>query len=330
MRSALITGGAGFIGSHLCERLLERGVRVTVVDDLRSGELRNLPLAATGFSFEQLTVGDPDSADRLAQHVADCNIVFHLASPVGVALTNDQPGAIVASILQAGLQIVNLCRNLRRPLLFASSSEVYGPSPPCPIVEDCGLTLSASPRFSYATAKLAVEHLVADLHRKEGVPAWIVRFFNVAGPRQRPEAGVISAFAADLIAGRHLRIHGNGDQTRSFLHVADAAEGLIRIAECPALQGRAVNLGNEHCTSIRELADRMLAECGRRELISYCSYGEVFGEHFVPVTQRSPDTRLLREATGWSPQLTLSDIVRDCVQHARHSGEIAGGNAVSR
>jgi UDP-glucose 4-epimerase len=330
MRSALITGGAGFIGSHLCERLLERGVRVTVVDDLRSGDLNNLPLAAPGFSFEQLTVGDPGAADRLERHVAESNFVFHLASPVGVALANEQPGATVTSILLSGIQLVSLCRNLGRPLLYASSSEVYGPSPPCPTSEECPLALSASPRFSYATAKLAVEHLVADLYRRDGVPAWIVRFFNVAGPRQRPDAGVLAAFAADLIAGRHLRIHGNGDQTRSFLHVIDAAEGLIRIAECPALQGRAVNLGNERCTSIRELADRMLAECGRRELISYCSYGEVFGEQFVPVTQRSPDTRLLRESTGWSPQLSLSDIVRDCVQHARYSGELAGGNAVSR
>jgi UDP-glucose 4-epimerase len=330
MRSALITGGAGFIGSHLCERLLERGVQVTVVDDLRSGDLRNLPLAGAGFSFEPLTVGDPAAAGRLERHVAEADFVFHLASPVGVALTNEHPGATVSSILQAGLQIVSLCRDLSRPLLFASSSEVYGPSPPCPTAESCVLTLSASPRFSYAAAKLAVEHLVADLNRRGGVPAWIVRFFNVAGPRQRPDAGVLSAFAADLIAGRHLRIHGNGDQTRSFLHVKDAAEGLIRIAECPALQGQAVNLGNERCTSIRELADRMLAECGRRELISYCSYDEVFGDDFVPVTQRSPDTRLLRETTGWSPQLSLSDIVRDCVQHARRSGEFAGGNAISR
>jgi UDP-glucose 4-epimerase len=133
-----------------------------------------------------------------------------------------------------------------------------------------------------------------------------------------------------LASGRgHLRIHGDGLQTRCFLHVRDAVEALVRIAECPQLCGRAVNVGSENAISIRELADRMLAACGEHELFSYCSYGELYGNEFAPVIRRQPDTRLLRNSTGWHPKLSLSDIIRDCLEHAKHSARLTGRNAQS-
>jgi UDP-glucose 4-epimerase len=318
-QTVLVTGGAGFIGSHLCELMLARGFSVHVVDDLRSGKLANLPFSSASFSFEQLAVGNPATLDRLEKRVARSSFVFHLASPVGVSVVHDEPGATVNSIMRAGMQLVELCRRLHRPLLYTSSSEVYGPDPPCPVSEECMLTLSATPRFSYAVAKLAVEHLVADLNHRHRVPTWIVRLFNIAGPRQRPSAGVVAAFAAELAAGRQLSIHGDGTQTRCFLHVRDAVGALARIADCSELCGRPVNLGGEACVSIRELAALMQSESGQRDLIAYRTYDDAFGRDFVPVVQREPDTRLLRTATGWQPRLTLSDIIRDSIEHARRA-----------
>lgn len=324
MQSVLVTGGAGFIGSHLCDLLLERGLRVHAVDDLRTGNLANLPLSAPHFRFEQLAIGSPASLERLEKLVADANFVFHLASPVGVSIAHEAPGTTVSSIVLAGAQLVDVCRRLHRSMLYTSSSELYGPAPPCPTSEDCELSLSSAPRFSYAIAKLAVEHMVADLPRHHGVPAWIVRLFNIAGPRQRPDAGVVAAFAAQLTSeGGHLCIHGDGAQTRSFLHVSDAVAAIACVAECRELSGRAVNIGGEHCVSIRELVTRMQEECGHRTLFSYRSYDDVHGNEFVPVVQRRPDTRLLREATGWAPRLGLTDIIRDCLEYARRPTETA-------
>lgn len=325
----LITGGAGFIGSHLVDSMLERGHRVHVVDDLRSGSLALLPFNSPHFSFEQLSIGAPAAAERLEKCISECDFVFHLASPVGVSLVHEEPGATVSSIVQSGIQIVNLCRRFHRPLLYTSSSEVYGPNPPSPTAEDAPLTLASAPRFSYAVAKLAVEHLVAELHARHGVPGWIVRLFNISGPRQRPDAGVVSGFAAELAAGRHLCIHGDGAQTRCFLHVRDAVEAIARLSETPALCGQPVNLGGESCISIRDLAMRMLAESGQRELLSYRSYEDALGSGFVPVVQRRPDTRLLRNATGWQPALSLSHIIRDTLEYARRPAGTARGHATA-
>lgn len=318
--SILVTGGAGFIGSHLCEMLLERGFRVHVVDDLRTGSLMNLPSFSPSLTFEQLRVGDPAVAERLGQAVADSSMVFHLASPVGVSSAHDDPGATVCSIVLGGAQIVELCRRHHCPVLFTSSSEVYGPTPNCPVSEDSPLTLSAAPRFSYGAAKLAVEHMITGLYRQSGVASWTVRLFNIAGPRQRADAGVIAAFAEELAGGSgHLQIHGDGTQTRSFLHVRDAVDALVSVADCPHLCGRAVNVGGGDLISIRTLAERMVAECERKGLFSHCNYSDCYGDSFVPVLRREPDTRLLRELTGWRSRFGLTDIIRDCLKHASRS-----------
>ena len=246
-------------------------------------------------------------------------MVFHLASPVGVASVHDDPRATVCSIVLAGAQIVELCRRHHCPILFTSSSEVYGPNPTCPTTEDSPLTLSAAPRFSYGVAKLAVEHMITGLCSQSSVASWIVRLFNVAGPRQRADAGVMAAFAEELVCGRGpLQIHGDGTQTRSFLHVRDAVDALISVAACPELSGRAVNVGGEELISIRELANRMRAECGHKGHFFYRDYSECYGDSFVPVLRREPDTRLLEELTGWHARFGLTDIIRDCLKYASH------------
>jgi nucleoside-diphosphate-sugar epimerase len=320
--SILVTGGAGFVGSHLCELLLERGFGVHVVDDLSSGSLSNLPLSSPGLTFERLKIGDPAAEKRLAHAVAGSSMVYHLASPVGVASVHNDPGAAVCRIVLAGAQLVECCRRHQRPILFTSSSEVYGPTPPCPTTEDSPLMLSAASRFSYGVAKLAVEHMVAGLCNQSGVASWIVRLFNVAGPRQRAEAGVIAAFAEELArGGGPLQIHGDGTQTRSFLHVRDAVVALIAVADRPELKGRAVNVGGKEVVSIRSLANQMARQAGGSRSLSHCDYRDCFGENFAPVLRREPDTRLLEGLTGWRSEFRLADIVRDCLEFASRSAK---------
>jgi UDP-glucose 4-epimerase len=320
---ALVTGGAGFIGSHLCDLLLQRGFRIAVVDDLSSGSLANLPNSSADLTFEQLCVGAAESRERLGKLVRESSIVFHLAGPVGVPLAQADPGATVQSTVLAGAQIVELCRQHRRPILFTSSSEVYGCADRSALAEDSPLALSIAPRFSYAVAKLAVEHMVNSLHRRDGISSWVVRLFNIAGPRQRPAVGVMSAFAAALADGHStLQIYGGGDQTRCFLHVKDAVAGFVSIANCPELRGRATNVGGGEPITIRALASRMLAECAHEKRCSYSSYADFYGDDFVPVLHRHANTRLLRESTGWSPRFDLTDIIRDCIRYAARGKEL--------
>ena len=316
----VVTGGAGFIGSHLCDLLIEGRVAVHVVDDLRTGSLANLRLPARQLTFDRLSIGDPNAMEALAAIVARATMVYHLAGPVGVSLAQADPGATVRETVLAGAQIVELCRRYRRPLLFTSSSEVYGCTGDTPTSEDAALALSIAPRFSYAAAKLAVEHMVTSLYCRDHIPSWVVRLFNIAGPRQRPTAGVMSAFAAAAVDPEGvLPIYGEGDQTRCFLHVRDGVDGLVRIAASAELQGRATNLGGTQLVSMNTLARRMTAECARQTACSYSSYATCFGEDFVPVQHRKPDTRLLRESTGWHPRPDLDDIIRDCISDARRA-----------
>jgi UDP-glucose 4-epimerase len=316
----VVTGGAGFIGSHLCDLLTERRVAVHVVDDLRTGSLANLHLSARHLTFDHLSIGDPNAMEALAAVVAKSAMVYHLAGPVGVSLAQADPGATVRETVLAGAQIVELCRRYRRPLLFTSSSEVYGCTGDTPSSENAALALSTAPRFSYAAAKLAVEHMVTSLYCRDEIPSWVVRLFNIAGPRQRRTAGVMSAFAAAAVDPKGtLQIYGEGDQTRSFLHVRDGVDGLVRIAASSELQGRAINLGGAQPISMNALAQRITAECARQTACSYSSYATCFGEDFVPVQHRKPDTRLLRESTGWRPRFDLDDIIRDCITDARRA-----------
>jgi UDP-glucose 4-epimerase len=310
--SVVVTGGAGFVGSHLCELLLQKDCHVTVLDDLRASDVANLPRRNAALHFEQLSIGTPSAAARLGQHVAHADFVFHLASPVGVSVAHFQPSATAASIVSAGAQVADACRTHERPLLFTSSSEVYGATPACPAAEDAPLALSNAPRFSYGTAKLVIEQLVAELNHQYGIPSWIVRLFNVAGPRQRPDAGVIASFVDCALSDRPLLIHGDGRQTRCFLHVSDAVEALAAVAQNRFLCGRAVNVGNNTAVTINDVAAAVAAQrphCSTRR----AAYAEVFGEHFLDVQRRIPDTRLLTETTGWRPRFTLHDIVRDCL-----------------
>ena len=300
-RVALITGAAGFIGSHLTDLLLDQGFEVVGLDDLSNGQRRYLPWGRAGFQFEQFPLGVPLYDPRFERLVGAADVVFHLAAP------RDPE-----RLLRAGLQVAAGCGKLGRPLVFASSAAVYGREYSRPLKETSALQLDASAQHARAAAQLAIEQVVLELWRRQAVPAWVVRFFNVAGPRQKPTDGVVAAFAhAARSDDQLLTIHGDGRATRSFLHVLDAVRAVYEVSCCHDLAGRAVNVGHERETAIRELARRVLQLADADGQPVHADPADILGDDAKPISRRTPDLTLLREATGWSPRYSLDDIILD-------------------
>lgn len=320
-RDILVVGGAGLVGSHLTELLLEAGATVTVIDNLSSGRRDNLDLTHSRLSFQEFEVGAPQLSDAdspLDRAVARADLVYHLASPIGVARAHHRGFDTTERILREGLQMVGTCLRHRRPLLYTSSSEIYGVGGTHPLGEEEISGFGLQPRWGYGAAKMAVEHLVAGLWREHSIPTWIARFFNVVGPRQNPESGlVVSAFCQAALAGKDLIVHGDGSDRRTFLHVEDAARALLAIPLSDPLRGQAVNVGGVENISIRELAELVISLCGAGR-IRYQPYEAAFGPGFAPVQDRRPKLDRLMNATGWRPQRTLEEAIQGCYATLRH------------
>lgn len=313
-RHFVVTGGAGFIGGHLTTELLARGCRVTVLDDFSSGLATNLPAAAPGLTVTELHVGDAGRSADLQKAIAGADLVYHLASPIGVAHAHSSRAWMVRGILETSLAITAACRATQTPLLSISSSEVYGPGKPGPISESDPCSFDLSPRWGYATGKFALEQLTVGLTEQHGIPTWIVRPFNIAGPRQRPETGLcIAAFAAALKRGANPVVHGDGSQRRAFLHVADAVAALLLIPCAAALIGQPVNLGHPEDVSILDVATRMMRLAHRDGPPDFQPFAEAFGHGFAEAALRAPDLRRLISATGWLPRHDLAAILRDAL-----------------
>ena len=314
----LVTGGAGFLGSALVDLLLARGCSVTVIDDLSNGSLRNLPANNPHLTIRTFRVGDPAFNTELHDEVILADAVFHLASPIGVQLAHNERFAVTSGILDSGCSIVEACRRHRRPLLLTSSSEVYGSGRDRPITESDPVMLDLRPRWGYAASKAAVEHLVAGLFYDFGIPSWIVRPFNMAGPRQRPTTGlVIPVFVDAALRGEPLVVHDDGEQRRAFLHAADAAEGLLLIMQCRSLRGRPVNLGGTDAMRIGSLA-KMVVEATKTDApIVMKPSNAIYGEKFAVIYDRVPDISLLTTMTGWRPLRSTKQTIIDCIEHLR-------------
>jgi UDP-glucose 4-epimerase len=311
----VVTGGAGFIGSHLVDALLAAQTDVLVLDDLSGGNVENLPRRHPRLRFEPIVVGRSAQAD-LDCKVATCDLVVHLAGPIGVHRVTQAPGATVETIVDAGIALADSCRRHRKPVLFSSSSEVYGQTGTRPVVETDPVALGSSPRWSYAAAKFAVEHVIGGLSLTHGLQTRIVRLFNVVGARQRPETGlVLATFCSAAQHGRPLVVHGDGSSRRAFLHVRDAVTGLLAISGSNELNGRPVNLGGLETMSISDLAHLVLRRWGRGGDIRFVDPADAFGPRFDPVSERTPDLSLLRSATDWSPRLSVTDAVDDCLSY---------------
>ncbi|MCK6489991.1 MAG: NAD-dependent epimerase/dehydratase family protein [Planctomycetes bacterium] len=309
----LITGGAGFIGSHLAAALCARGERVIVLDDLSTGRRENL--AGLPVEFHLGTACDYALVARLA---ARCTQVVHLAAAVGVRRILAEPVGSIEVNIEATRAVLAVCAGARMPVLLASSSEVYGRSTAIPFREDADLVLGPSSvhRWSYACSKLMDEFLGLAWHREHGVPVRICRFFNVTGPRQSPAYGmVLPRFCAAARAGQPLEVHGDGRQSRCFLHVDDCVAGVLALLAQPAAVGQVVNIGADEEISILDLARRVVSLAGSSSPVRLVPYAEAFPEGgFEDMPRRLPDTGRLRALTGWSARRSLDDTIRGCLE----------------
>jgi UDP-glucose 4-epimerase len=314
-RHLLVTGGAGFIGSHLTDRWLAAGGRVTVLDDLSTGRLSNLTSAREHGDRLEFVRGSVLDAERVERCVAAADQVAHLAAVVGVARVCAQPERTLEVNSEGSRLVLEACARFAKPVIYASSSEVYGDSPRRPFREDQPLEIGSPqiPRWSYAISKAHGEALADALARDAGLRVTTVRFFNTTGPRQDPRSGmVLPRFVARALAGEPLEVYGDGAQTRSFCHVADTVEALMRLL-VGERYGHVLNIGSDRELSIAELAERVVARLGSSSPVRVRAYAEVFGRDFRDMRQRVPSLERLTAAVGDWPRAELERIVDDLV-----------------
>jgi len=321
----LITGGAGFIGSHIADALIARGDRVTVLDDLSTGRRANLAhhLGSRGLELVEASVLDEGVVDEL---VAGADVVMHLASAVGVQLVVDRPlDSLIRNVRGNDIVISAAARHGRR-LLFTSTSEVYGKNSAGALNEDSDRVLGSpyKSRWAYATAKAFGEALTYGYHREQGTPAVVVRLFNTVGPRQRGAYGmVLPRFVRQALADEDLTVFGNGAQSRCFVHVQDSVRAILMLCDAELANGRVFNVGSERETTIIELAGKVVERSGSSSRIKLVPYDEAYAEGFEELGKRKPDTAAVRQLTGWTPTLDLSAIVDDVIAHERAAaGEV--------
>ncbi|MGV3485134.1 MAG: NAD-dependent epimerase/dehydratase family protein [Planctomycetaceae bacterium] len=316
MPTSLITGGAGFIGSHLAERLLERGDHVIVVDDLSTGRANNLSQVQDHPQLEWIHRSVED-ADLVTELVDRADRVYHLAAAVGVALIAKQPiQTIERNIYPTKLILDRLgmraAQGERIPCFIASTSEVYGKNPKEVWCEEDDLVFGSTtkPRWSYGVSKAIDEFLALAFYKEHGVPVVIGRFFNVVGPRQTGAYGmVLPRFVDAAIHNRPLVVHDDGGQIRCFAHVQDVVGAVVKLVETPEAAGRVYNIGSDQPVSILELASRTISRVQSKAPIEFQSYANAYDESFEDIRRRVPDLTRIRQTIGFQPTYTLDDII---------------------
>lgn len=309
----LITGGAGFIGSHLADRLLEGGNEVTVIDDLSTGRYSNIEHLEGRENFRLII--DTVLNNRLMEElVRETDRVFHMASAVGVRLIMEHPVRTIETIFRGTDVVLQFCSRFRKRILIPSTSEVYGKGISVPFKESDDLLTGSTEkhRWAYACAKTLDEFLALAHWKETRLPVVVIRLFNTVGPRQTGQYGmVIPNFVRSAIEGKPLEVHGDGTQTRCFGHVLDVVDGLIDALETPECFGQVINLGNAEEVSIRDLANRSIEITGSNSEIRFVPYDEVYGEGFEDMQRRVPSLEKAKELIGYSPTRTLEDIIND-------------------
>jgi UDP-glucose 4-epimerase len=315
----LITGGAGFIGSHLAERLVGEGHTVTAIDDFSTGRPENLS-TLRGHNRFSLTEGTILDAGLVERMVAPADLVIHLAAAVGVKLIMDEPSRSILTNVTGTEHVLRAAIRDLKPTFIASTSEVYGKATKFPFNEDDDLTIGATRnlRWSYASAKQLDEFLALAYAREVGLPVTVLRFFNTTGPRQTGRYGmVLPSFVTAALEGRPLQVHGTGEQSRCFGHVADVVEALVRLMDCPDARGQVFNVGNDEEVTIRGLAEQVIAATGSRSRIDLVPYSAVYPEGFEDMARRVPDVSKLERVTGFRPRRPLQQIIADIVAEKR-------------
>jgi UDP-glucose 4-epimerase len=320
----LVTGGAGFIGSHLTEALLARGDQVTVIDDESTGRFDNLA-AVQNHDGLQIIKGSVGDAPLLREALEGVGEVYHLAAAVGVALIARQPlQTIERNIYPTQLLLDELCRRHQNgqqvKFFLASTSEVYGKNPKERWTEEDDLVFGATtrPRWSYGASKAIDEFLTLACSRQFGLPVVIGRFFNVVGPRQSGAYGmVLPRFAAAALAGQPLVVHDDGQQVRCFSHVADIVAAVVALLQTPAAIGQVFNIGSDRPVTIRELAEAVIRLAGSTSPIQYQTYKDAYDKDFEDIRRRVPDLSRLRTTIGFEPRNDLEAIIRHVIDWQR-------------
>ncbi len=313
----LITGGAGFIGSHLAEALLDRGETVAVLDNLSTGSIGNIRRLQRHprFSFTEGALDDGATLDRLA---ARADSIVHLAAAVGVHFVLEHPTATIETNVLGTHALLGAARRYGCRTLFASTSEVYGKGTALPFAEEDDLLLGppSRSRWGYAASKLLDEFLGLAAHRDFGLPVTIVRFFNVVGPRQTGRFGaVVPRFVNLALRGEPVTVYGDGAQTRCFCHVSDVVRALLGLLDEPlATSGEIYNVGSDCEVSIGDLARQVVARAGSASSIRNVPYDEAYARGFEDMRRRVPDISKIEAATGWRPSLLLADILDDMIE----------------
>ena len=315
----LITGGAGFIGSHLADRLAARGDEIVILDDLSTGSRENVEHLIAA-SKAELHVGSAEDAELVGQLMGRCDGCFHLASSVGVKLIVDQPLDSVLRTVRATDVVLGAAAREETRLVFTSTSEVYGKSDGEPLREDADRLIGPPTlsRWSYATAKAFGETLAYGYARERGAQMTVARLFNSVGPRQASAYGmVLPRFVRQALAGEDLTVYGDGSQSRCFTHVADTVEALVRLADSEATVGNVYNVGSANELTIVELARRVIDRTGANVGVRLVPYDEAYGDGFEELGKRKPDCAKIESEIGWRAARTVDDAIDDVIAYER-------------
>ncbi len=316
---ALITGGAGFSGSHLAEELLRRGCSVHALDDLSTGSIDNIAHLKADARFEY-TIDSSAREAIVAELVDTADVVFHLAAAVGVEMIVDSPVRTIETNLRCTEVVLAAANKKKKPVFLASTSEVYGKSADLPFSEEGDLLLGATSRgrWSYACSKAIDEFLALAYCRERGLPTVVGRLFNTVGPRQTGRYGmVVPNFARQALANQPITVFGDGSQRRCFCHVADVVRAIADLGARDDVYGEVFNIGSQEEISISDLAARVRAAAGSRSEIVLVPYAEAYAEGFEDMIRRIPDTSKIHARLGWAPTRDLDEIIADTLEFHR-------------
>jgi len=313
---ALVTGGAGFIGSHLAERLLEDGNRVVVIDDLSTGSLKNIETLKNKpeFSFVQGDIRDAKLMESLAER---CDVIFHLAAAVGVKLIVDDPVHTIETNIIGTEVVLEAAHKFGRKTLIASSSEVYGKNESATFREDDDIVLGSTSlsRWSYACSKAVDEFLGLAFYQQYGLKVIIGRFFNTIGPRQTGRYGmVVPRFVQWALRDEPVLIYGTGKQKRCFCYVADLVEAVTKLMNCEQAVGRVYNIGSTEEITIEGLADKIIDMTGSKSKKEYIAYEVAYGRPIEDMMRRVPSLERIKKTIAWEPKTSLTEVLQVIIE----------------
>lgn len=326
-RRILITGGAGFIGSHLAQKYLEMRHEIYIIDNLSTGSLDNIRSIQENPSLNSrchLSIDTIFNEEIMTELIGICDTVIHLAAAVGVKYILDNPLTSISTNVLGTEIVLKLCNKFRKKVMLASTSEVYGKQTKAPLHEDDCVTFGSSgkARWGYAVAKLMDEFTALAYFRTTKLPVVIIRLFNTVGPRQTGEYGmVVPCFVQQALRDNDVTVFGDGQQTRTFTHVEEVCECIIRLIDTAKAYGEVINIGGVEEISIYKLAQKIIKKCNSSSKIKLVPYKNVYNDDFEDMPRRVPSTRKLSSIIGFSPQKTLDEILCDIIEFSKANSQ---------